>query len=416
MTIPIIPTAAFQLAQGIGRGLQAYGEARQGAQDRTRQQDLQNIALWAQLLPSLAQYNAPVGPQMGFTGGAPLLAGAPEQFATPTPPAPISQSLQRVTGQSRLGLSPGQQSEMRKGALEAQTFGAEAAAPGLRNKIAEQSLARGAIGLQKDQYDLTTAPARDAAAYSMMLAPTYVNAALATGLQPTEKNRQKIIDQAYAAFVQNDTSGWKDRIGKDLFAKAVGDEIDAAEKMGLAQYNAATARIGAQAQNDPWKYLQMGADNYGATLTRMQMERARLLAPVPGAELGLSMPQFAETKAKIEAIDKAMPAIQERQQNIQNMLDKHFGGLAPMGEQAPGPQAPGSQAPGPQVAPGVPAPQTSTKLDESSFDQGLELLGSKWAAIAQINNAVSKGMIEVDVADRLRTKYQKKPTSWTPGR
>jgi hypothetical protein len=335
MTIPIRPTAAWMLAQGLGQGIGALTKAREEArlraieeEQRQRQNDMQNVALWSQILPSLSGYQAPQpltlpdSPLFGMAQGAQIQV--PEQFNVPEAPGPIAQSLKRITGQGAIGLSPSSKAEFRKGALEAQTLPEEAKAPALRNKAAQISIAKG-------EYDLSTQESRDATAYATTVAPNYVQAAIASGLQPSQANSKKLIDQAYAMFQRSDTSPWAGKVSRELFAKAVGDEIDEAEKMGLQWYHAKTQRLSAVDQADPWRRTAASVDNYSSELNRLQVEQQKIAAQLGPKALMLGTPEGAKDAAvvdameRIKAIEDMKPVLVERRQRLQNLLDAREG-------------------------------------------------------------------------------------------
>lgn len=412
MTLPIIPTPGWVLAQALGKGLGMADDRRRENEQLQRQQDIQNVSLWSQLLPGLASYTPPVqsGPIENAPFGIPYIPplSTPEQFSVPNAPGPVAQSLQRITGQPNLGLTPGTKQEMRRGALEASTFGDTVKKSKLDVQGAEQNLALGEVRLKDARYDLDSAPARDAAAYAITVAPAYVNAALATGIQPTAANAQRIVDQSYDAFVRSDTSPWRQRISKEMFAKAVKDEIDDAEKLGLAWYNAKTAR---RQLDDPWKYVQMSADNYDQQLRQLNARWAQIQTAIPTISDMMLMspegrkalpPEQQEMLAEADRIQKTRPFLAERQQQLQNMIDKQFAGLKPLDTNAPRPEA---------VGPAGPVGQ--------SYDSALSYLdssGNKAIALAWINSREASGEIDKATANQLRGEIRKRPGFWVPGR
>ena len=353
MTIPIRPTAAWMLAQAFGQGAGALTQARQQAMDRAiqqqqqqRQNDIQNIALWSQILPSLSSYAPPGDPNFGFTGGAPLLAGTPEQFSVPNVPGPIAQSLERITGQGSIGLTPQAKSEFRKGAVESATAPADIRAAGLRNETMAQNLELGKVNLLKGEYDLRTQESRDVAAYTLSVAPSYVQAAIAAGVQPTRANAKKLVDDAYSLFVGSDRSPWAPKVSREMFAKAVGEEIDEAEKLGLQWYNAKTSRLSAEDQADPWRRLAASVNAYGDELTRLQVEQQKKIAALGPKALLLGTKEGEKDQAvrdaatAIQALEDAKPALVQRRQQLQNILDAKEGLPALSNEQVTRQQGP----------------------------------------------------------------------------
>lgn len=404
MTIPIRPTAAWMLAQALGQGIGALGQARQQARDRSiedeqrrRQNDMQNVALWSQILPSLSGYQPaqpvtiPQNPMFGVVQGA--QAQLPEQFNVPEAPGPIAQSLQRITGQTNLGLSPTVKSEFRKGALEAQTLPEEAKAPALRNKLSQ-------ISIQKGEYDLSTQESRDATAYAATIAPNYVQAAIASGLQPTQANSKKLIEQAYRMFQSSDRSPWAGAISKELFAKAVGDEIEEADKLGLQWYNAKTARLSTNDQMDPWRRTAASVDNYSSELVRLQNEQAKIRAGLGPKALMIGTPEgtkdaeVVSAAEQIDAIQRMMPVLVERRQKLQNLLDAREGILA--------------LDPTKQAATGA-APQ-QRQFDyqgvKSMLDSAAGSLAGRPGVRAAIITFVKQGKLSPMVAQQLAREYK----------
>lgn len=403
MTLPIIPTAGWSIAQGIGQGLGRYDEARIAAEERRRRNDLQNIALWQQLLPALSSYQAPqqhttpMLPGM-MTGGA--IFTAPEQFKSPEAPGPIAQSLQRVTGQSGLGLTPETQQQFRTGAQQAKL------AP-LQVTAAEQNVALNKIQLEKGNYDLRSEPAREGTAYALTIAPSYVQAAISRGLKPTTANAKKIADAAYQAFVQTDQSPWREKISPELFAKAVGEEIEEAEKMGLQWYMARTSRDAVNAQNDPWKYAQMSADNYRQAEGSLSQERAALLskletldkAMLGNAEYLKQHPEVVAAMQRVQQIDQSLPMLTERAQKWQNMLDAKFGGMAPLATPAGGGTAPAGAAGTP------PAPGAAPAGFEAILD-GMAAAGYQTGIKTRVLQRHREGLLPAEEVKRLAQKYK----------
>jgi hypothetical protein len=412
MTIPIRPNSGFLLAQALGKGIGAFTDARTEALRRKREEDLQNIALWQQILPGLTNYVAPVQTAPVELGGGlppiPAFQGA-EMFGTPTPPAPIAQSLQRLTGQSSMGVSPQVQDSIRQNALSAKTFVEAAKRPALENaataagiKATEAGTKRTEVATQKDAYDLSTAPARDTLAYAFSAAPSYVAAAVQSGLAPTRANAPRIIEQAWQQFQTNDNSPWKQGISKELFAKALQDQIDDAEKMGLERWALRIRQMEADKSPDPkWAYIERSADNYRQLLGNMDAQRSRLMQAIPGFdEMMLTVPEMRNRLSPegqqaldaIKMIDEARPGVAERQQRMQNMIDAQFGGMNPLAAS--------------------PTPARDAAMPVLSIDQhraglrGLGPLATKISARAYILNAVRQGVMTPVDAIALGKEYR----------
>ncbi len=109
MTVPILPNFFSALQNAGVIGVDAYREAQDRARQDAllrRQQDMQNIQLFTQLLPHLAPQPEVMGVQGGDNAGIPLLNPNPAYSV----PSSVQQSFGRITGGvPRLIASPEEQ-------------------------------------------------------------------------------------------------------------------------------------------------------------------------------------------------------------------------------------------------------------------------------------------------------------------
>jgi hypothetical protein len=381
MTVPIQPVPGWGLAQGIGQALQVYAQERQRREEEQRRNAMQGLALFQQILPSLTQYQPP---QTTANFAPNLMEGAqgiqvgqtPEKFNTPKPPPLIQNYLQQLTGQNQLGLSPEQMDAMRKNyyagktaPILAQQSAAELGQTRATTKLTEARLpqvaAETAGQLSQNKildYKAGTQPTVDALGYVDQYAPGAVlQVASDLNIPVNKKNASLIAQKAYDRFkTEQGTNPLAQYVTPAMFGKAIQEQIDFAEKLGLERLRAQADMIQANRMNNPLQFWQAAVDNEQNAVNSLQREQQALQGVFKNPQImmyamsakdlddpGLALtPEQKAAILRLRSIPTEVSAHAARRDQIQTRLNDATGlklESAPTGTAAPA--APGQSTP-----------------------------------------------------------------------